>query len=117
MTNVQIIFAEAQRLAEAGKIAYTGREFTMTLDDGTEITVPETEDIHTFNGWKARGMKVKKGEHAVAKFVIWKHSGAKLEELPMEDGSGIQYIDKGRMFMKLSAFFSASQVEPMRGEG
>ena len=117
MTNEQIIFNEAQKLAEAGKIAYTGREFTMVLDDGTEITVPETEDIHTFNGWKARGMKVKKGEHAVAKFVIWKHSAPKMEALPMEDGSNVEYVNKGRMFMKLSAFFSASQVEPLRWEG
>lgn len=110
MTNAQIIFNEAQRLAEAGKIAYTGREFVMQMDDGTEITVPETEDIHTFAGWKERGFKVKKGEHAVAKFVIWKHSAPKIKELPDDGG---EYVDKGKMFMKLSAFFSASQVEPL----
>lgn len=112
MTNEQIIFNESQRLAEVGRIAYTGREFLMDTPDGEQITVKETEDIHTFNGWKARGMKVKKGEHAVAKFVIWKHSAPKVEDLP--DGKG-QYIDKGKMFMKRSAFFSASQVEPFRG--
>ena len=117
MTNEQIIFGEAQRLAEEGKIAYTGREYIMTLDDGTEITVKETEDIHTFNGWKERGMKVKKGEHAVAKFIIWKHSSRGMMEVPQKDGEVALVPDKGKMFMKLSAFFSASQVEPMRREG
>ena len=116
MTNQQIIFGEAQRLAEEGKIAYTGREFIMQTPDGEQITVKETEDIHTFNGWKARGMKVKKGEHAVAKFVIWKHSGPKVVDVPQPDGD-VAMIDRGKMFMKMSAFFSASQVEPMRGEG
>ena len=113
MTNEQIIFGQAQQLAEQGKIVYTGREFVATLDDGSEVTIKETEDIHTFAGWKERGFKVKKGEHAVAKFTIWKHSNAKLETLPMQDGSEAEYIDKGRMFMKLSAFFAAHQVEPM----
>ena len=112
MTNAQIIFNESQKLAEAGKIGYTGREFVMQMDDGSEVTVKETEDIHTFAAWKERGYKVKKGEHAVAKFVIWKHSGPKMESLPMEDGSSVDYVDKGRMFMKMSAFFSAFQVEP-----
>lgn len=113
MTNEQIIFAESQKLAEQGIISYTGREFIMKMDDGQDITIRETEDIHTFAAWKQRGFKVRKGEHAVAKFVIWKHSAPKLESLPMEDGSSVDYVDKGKMFMKQAAFFSASQVEPI----
>ena len=114
MTNADIIFTQAQKLAEAGKIAYTGREFKAVLADGTEITVKETEDIHTFNGWKERGYSVKKGEKAVDKFVIWKHSPAKVEELPMKDGDGVEYVDKGKMFMKTASFFAAHQVEPIK---
>lgn len=111
MTNADIIFTQAQRLAEAGKISYTGREFTATLADGSEITVKETEDIHTFNGWKARGFTVRKGEKAIDKFTIWKHSPAKVEELPDESG---EYLDRGRMFMKTAAFFAAHQVDPIK---
>jgi len=110
VTNAQIIFNEAQRLAEAGAIKYTGREFVMETTDGEQITVKETEDIHTFNGWKERGYMVQKGQKAIARFPIWKHSPGKVKELP--DGSG-EYMEKAKMFMKQACFFSASQVEPM----
>lgn len=111
MTNAQIIFNESQRLAEAGKIGYTGRVFQMVLDDGTEITVPETETLHTYSVWQSLGYQVRKGEKAVAKITIWKHTAPKVEQLPMQDGENVEYIDKGKMFLKLSAFFSQSQVE------
>lgn len=107
MTNAQIIFNEAQRLAEAGAIKYTGREFVMDVD-GEQITVKETEDIHTFNGWKERGYMVQKGQKAVARFCIWKHSPGRVKELPNGEG---EYMEKDRMFMKQSCFFSRSQVE------
>ena len=108
MTNAQIIFNEAQRLAEAGAIKYTGREFVMETADGEQITVKETEDIHTFNGWKERGYRVQKGQKAVARFCIWKHSPGRVKELPNGEG---EYMEKDRMFMKQSCFFSRSQVE------
>lgn len=113
MTNAQIIFNESQKLAEAGKIGYTGREFVMETADGQKVNIKETEAIHTFSAWKELGYKVKKGEHAVAKFVIWKYSTPKQETLMMKDGEDVSYLDKGRMFMRMSAFFSASQVEPL----
>lgn len=62
------------------------------------------EEIHTFQRWKALGYSVKKGEHAVAKFPIWKMGTKKTE-----DGEETT----GRMFMKNSAFFSTRQVEPL----
>jgi len=111
MTNEQIIFEQGQRLAEAGLIAYTGRQLTVETIDGHEITIKETEPIHTFNWWKEHGLKVKKGEHAIAKFLIWKHSGAKQESLQMEDGTSMDYIDHGKMFMKMSAFFKKYYAE------
>lgn len=101
MTNETIIFNEAQRLAEEGKISYTGRELKVLCDDGTVTVYKETEPIHTYAAWKSMGMKVRKGEHAVTKLVIWKHT-----EKENEDGE-----KDTKMFMKTAHFFSASQVE------
>lgn len=111
MTNAQIIFNAEQALAEQGKIAYTGKTFKAVDGEGKEIELKETEQIHTYRAWQEQGYQVKKGEKAVAKIMIWKHTGAKMETIPQEDGKEAQVIDKGRMFMKLASFFSASQVE------
>ena len=111
MTNAQIIFNAGQELAKEGKIGYTGREFEMETPDGNKITVKETEDIHTYNTWKEMGFQVAKGQKAVAKITIWKHSKPKVDTLPMQDGKDVEYIDHGRMFLKTAAFFSRSQVE------
>ena len=63
--------------------------------------------------WKQLGYQVKKGQKAVASFTIWKHTSKKEEmEVTYTDGTkGIEEVDNSRMFMKLSSFFSASQVE------
>jgi hypothetical protein len=53
---------------------------------------------------------VKKGEHAIAKFPIWKMGKGKIEK----DENGEDVEKAGRMFMKLSFFFSPEQVEPMK---
>ena len=67
------------------------------------------EEIHTFQRWKALGYSVKKGEHAVAKFAIWKMGTGKRKN---DDGEE-EETTTGRMFMKTSAFFSTRQVEPL----
>lgn len=64
------------------------------------------EEIHTFQRWKALGYSVKKGEHAIAKFPVWKMGTKK-------DADGEEETT-GRMFMKTSAFFKTSQVEPLK---
>lgn len=102
MTNKQIIFAEEQNLAEQGKIKYTGRVAVMQGMDGEPVEFKETEQIHTFAAWKELGYVVKKGQKAVAKFPIWKYVSKKNEETNKEDS---------KMFMKVAAFFSNSQVE------
>jgi len=102
MTNAQIIFLEGQKLAEAGVINYTGRTFKALNPAGEEVTIRETEDIHTFAAWKEMGYAVRKGEKAVAKFTIWKHTAKENEETGQLDS---------RMFMKTAAFFKASQVD------
>lgn len=102
MTNKQIIFAEEQNLAEQGKIKYTGRTVVFQEMDGEPVEFKETEQIHTFAAWKELGYVVKKGQKAVAKFPIWKYVSKKNEETNKEDS---------KMFMKVAAFFSSSQVE------
>lgn len=86
MTNAQIITENMILLAMNGAIQ------------------PD-EEIHTFQRWKALGYSVKKGEHAVAKFPIWK-MGTKKNDDGEEETTG-------RMFLKTSAFFKTSQVEPL----
>ena len=106
MTNAMIIFQQSQALAEAGKINYTGRVFTMETADGQTITLKETEEIHTFAAWKARGFSVKKGARAVAAFPVWKYRArTRTDEETGEE------IDESKMFLKTASFFSASQVE------
>lgn len=109
MTNQQIIFNESQRLAEVGIIDYTGRVFQMELDDGSEVMIEETEEIHTYNAWKAMGFQVQKGQKAVAQFVIWKHKNGKVDEETGEEGAG-------RMFMKKASFFTRKQVEKIEAD-
>lgn len=101
MTNEMIIFNESQKLAKAGKIEYTGRTFIANVD-GKEVEFKETEPIHTYQVWKDLGYQVQKGQKAIARITIWKHTSKKDEETGEEDT---------KLFMKTAAFFSMSQVE------
>ena len=60
-----------------------------------------TEEVHTFQRWKAMGFMVKKGEKAAFKTTIWKAVPKKDEEKEV------------KMFMRNAAFFKASQVQPL----
>lgn len=110
MTNRQIVWEESQRLLAAGKIKPTGRVYNWTDEEGMEHTYVEPEPIHTFAAWKELGYVVRKGEKAVAKFPIWKYAAKKVEK---DDGTE---EDRSSMFMKMSAFFSESQVEKLVNE-
>ena len=98
---------------EQGKIKGTGTYITMEFDDGKTQTVEKPEEIHTFNGWKERGYKVKKGEHSAIKFPIWKYTK---KEKPEEEKTGNPLDDQPitNMFMKMSAFFTIEQVEAIK---
>lgn len=100
MTNAQIIFENQMLLANEGILKFT--------DDG------EIQPIHTYNAWKARGFQVKKGEKAVAKFAIWKYSNSKKKDDEESEAEGENEVQKGRCFMKMSAFFTDEQVEPIK---
>lgn len=115
MTNNDIIFMKSQELAKNGIISYTGREFTMTYADGSQGVIRETEKIHTFAEWKKSGYKVKKGSHAVAKFAIWMYTDKPSRATVQARETAGQDTDAPdpHYYMKESAFFSASQVQPM----
>ena len=102
-TNAQIILQASLALMAEGVLKPTGRVFVQKMDDGTEIELPEPEPIHTYNGWKELGYQVKKGQHAIATFPIWKYSGKKDEETGEETG--------GKCYQRKAFWFTFDQVE------
>lgn len=121
MTNEMIIMNESLRLMEEGTLKGSGVFGEIETDLGT-MTVELPEEIHTFNGWKQRGYNVKKGEKSQIKISIWKHTTKMLSTdtgNAETDKMNQQINDQGgqqNMFMKLSAFFTAAQVEPIKAK-
>lgn len=119
MTNAMIILNESIRLMEDGKLNGSG-EFAEIETDSGKQTIELPEAIHTFNGWKARGYQVKKGEKSSIKFPIWKHTTKKADtntgnaELDKMNAQINQQGGESRMFMKTAAFFTFAQVEPIK---
>ena len=116
MTNEEIIFVNSIELMKNGVIKGTGKFLTRKLSDGTEIQIEQPEEIHTFNGWKERGFSVKKGEHAKAKFDIYK-CRVSSEKIPIKDENGEpeeKSFDVKHMFRKTAFWFTAEQVEPIK---
>ena len=80
------------------------------------------EVIHTFNGWKQLGYSVKKGEHSNIKFPIWKHTTKMLDTNTGNaeaDKINAEINEQGghtSMFMKMSSWFTAAQVEPIKAK-
>lgn len=120
MTNEQIILNASLQLMEEGLLKGSGVFGQIDNGDGTTSTIEFPEEIHTFRGWKARGFSVKKGAKSDIKITIWKHTTKMLdtntdnEEL---NKMNQQINDEGgqtNMFMKVAAFFTAAQVEPIK---
>ncbi len=110
MTNEQIVFTNRMTLMEQGVIGTTGRTVKVADNAGNEFYVAEPEEIHTYQAWKTLGYQVRKGQKAVASFAIWKHVTKKKSKDKAEEDSE----EKGRMFMKVASFFSASQVDAIQ---
>lgn len=110
MTNEKIILNESVRLMNEGILKGTGEYVTVENADGEKVRLEMPEAIHTFNGWKALGYSVKKGEKSSIKFPIWKYTE---KEKPEEEKTGNPLEDAPvtNMFMKMSAFFRFDQVE------
>jgi len=109
MTNKMIIMMEQVELMKQGIIGTTGKQITVKMYDGNDMTFMEPEPIHTFQAWKDLGYCVKKGEHAIAKFAIWKY--LKNKKKGDEEGE-----EGGHCYMKQAFFFKQSQVEKMNKE-
>lgn len=109
MTNSAIILNESFRLMKEGVLSGSGRFVQIDGENGPEkVELPE--DIHTFAAWKARGYIVRKGEHAVAAFHVWKYADRRRADTEDGDTDGEQE-NGGRCFLKKSFFFKFSQVE------
>ncbi len=107
ITNSQIIFQQSLELMKQGILKTTGRILVQELPDGSKVELPEPEPIHTYNGWKELGYQVKRGQHAVAQFTIWKYAGKKA----LNEESGEMEIIDGKCFPKKSFWFTFDQVE------
>lgn len=114
MTNAQIIFNESVRLMKDGIIGTTGLKIEMVTESGETVSILEPEPIHTYAAWKSLGYQVKRGETAIAKFLIWKAGKSRQQEetaeAAAENGTEIS-PERVRMFMKTAHFFKAAQVE------
>lgn len=108
MTNQMIILLQQIELQKAGVLKYTGRILHGINVAGEEVEIPEIQPIHTFQRWKTLGYRVKKGEKAVAKFPIWKYIYYGNKEMSEEEAQ-----NTGHCYMKMSAFFTDEQVEPI----
>lgn len=100
MKNEDIIFSHRMELMKKGIIKGSGE--TLVTEEGEEIEIPE--EIHTYAGWKAQKRQVKKGEHAIAQFDIWKHTTKKVKEESEEK-------NLEQMFMTTAFFFKEDQTE------
>ena len=120
MTNEMIIMNESIRLMNDGVLKGSGVFGEIENADGSKTTIELPAQIQTFNGWKARGYQVKKGEKSEIKFSIWKHTAKMLDTNTGNaetDKMNQQINEQGgqtNMFMKVSAFFTAAQVEPIK---
>ena len=107
MTNAMTIFLQRVELMKNGIIEGTGNYIEVEINNEV-VRIEEPEQIHTYAAWKQLGYQVKKGEHAIAKFQIWKYKEKKGKEEKEADG---EQENKGDMFLKVSHFFKMSQVE------
>lgn len=113
MTNAMIILNESVKLMEDGVIKGTGQFVEIENEDGSKTCLELPEEIHTFNGWKERGYSVKKGEKSKIKFPIWKYTEKKKAE-EEKTGNPLEDAPITNMFLKMSAFFTAEQVEAIK---
>ena len=111
MTNAAIILDESVRLMSDGILKGTGRFIDVVNENGSTSKLELPEEINTFNAWKQREFIVRKGEHAVASFPIWKYINGKRKEAeePLDGDDEA----RGYCRLKLSHFFTAAQVQPL----
>lgn len=100
MNNETIIYRASVELARAGVI---------TAQTIGGMLIPEP--LHTFAEWKNYGFCVKKGQHAVVKIKIWRHSDR--VRAVDTDGETDGETDGGRFYLTNAYFFTRSQCDPI----
>ena len=114
MTNAEIIRNASDQLMAAGILRQVG-VMPGVDQDGNPVEIPIPEAIHTFAGWKELGFIVKKGEHAVAEFQIWKwKAGPHPKSKGADDVDADGEANPGRMFKTRAWWFTAAQVQPIK---
>ena len=105
MTNREIIEAEKAELYRNGLLkAIRHTQIEVIRNGERQIEeIPIIEPIHTYQGWKARGYQVRKGEKSNIRITIWKHTNARTTK------EGKEIPEK--TFLKESAFFTGDQVD------
>lgn len=89
----------------------------MTLEEVQEyLETGETTPVHTFEGWKARGRVVRKGEQSAAKISIWKKKKwISKEDRAAIDAGTLNPKDIAPTFKLVPAcFFTEDQTEPLK---
>lgn len=71
------------------------------------------EPVDTYQGWKRRGMQVKKGSKALFKTSIWKPCKVKAEAEDDADAGEVKREQK--LILVPASFFGVSQVEVAAG--
>ena len=115
-TNESIIMNARLELLAQGVLQPTGRTIEIENNVGERIRVPEPEEIHTFNAWRAAGYYIRRGEHAIVRLNIWNHTAPRTQTVITSEGSEIEAEDRGHFYHKQSCFFAAHQVEPAHGK-
>ena len=77
MTNEEIVFSKRVELMEKELLKSTGAKMMVYDAEGKEKTIEVPEELHTYQAWKKMGYQVQKGQKAIAKFKIWKHTTKK----------------------------------------
>jgi len=91
-------------LSEAGgKISYYSFYFTLCDMQNQKLDGNPYIDCKTFNGWRASGFMVKKGEKAKIKGIVWMHPISKDEK-----GESVENADY--LYPKVYHLFHRSQV-------
>lgn len=110
MTNEEIVLKESIELMKQGILVCAGQIDFINEETGEKSKIDMPEAIHTYQEWKELGYQVKKGEHAIAKFAVWKPVKAKKKDEDQEDKNVI-VIQKQRFIMCNASWFKGSQVE------
>ncbi len=111
MKNSEIVLQNSVFLMEQGLLKGTGEMIMFSDENGTR-EVERPEPIHTYDEWGRLGYQVRKGEHAIAKFPIWKFKpGKKAKQEQEKEDEEEKVPSKGRYIWKTAFFFTMAQVD------